>query len=102
VELLLAEGQLAAATRSNERFAQDARRLGLQLYEARSALLAGRIAVREGSSRRALDELRRAIELAEAVGAQREQADAWAELAAAELDPEAADRAAALRRGLGV
>jgi tetratricopeptide (TPR) repeat protein len=102
VELLLAEGQLAAAARSNERFAQDARRLGLQLYEARSALLAGRIAVREGADRRALDELRRAIELAEAVGAQREQAEAWAELAAAELDPDAADRAAALRHELGV
>jgi tetratricopeptide (TPR) repeat protein len=102
VELLLAEGRLDAAARSNERFAQDARRLGLQLYEARSALLAGKIAVRRGADRRALEELRQAIALAEAVGAQREQAEAWAEIASAGLDPAAADRAAALRRTLGV
>ena len=102
VEVMIAEGRLDAAARSNERFAQDARRLGLQLYGARSALLAGKIAVREGAEERARGELRRAVDLAEAIGAQREQADAWEELARSGLDPEAADRAAALWRELGV
>ena len=44
VQLMIAEGRLEAAARSNERFAQDAQRLGLQLYGARSALLSGKIA----------------------------------------------------------
>ena len=102
VTLHIAAGDLDAATRTNRRFAAESRRLGMQLFEARSALLAGRIALLQGDQSLAVEKLRRAIGLAEAMGAQREQADAWEMLADAGLDPAAPGRLEVLRRTLGV
>lgn len=102
VSLHIAAGDLDLASRANRQFASDSRRLGMQLFEARSALLAGRIALLQGDESSTIAELRRAIELAEAIGAQREQADAWELLADAGLDSVAPQRLEELRRSLGV
>ncbi len=102
VELLVAGGQFDDAARANQRFVREARRLGLQLFEARGAIFAGRLALREGDDAGAVDQLRSAIRLAEEVGALREQADAWEELVVTGLDPDAPERLAGVRRQLGV
>jgi class 3 adenylate cyclase/tetratricopeptide (TPR) repeat protein len=102
VTLHVARDDLDVATRANRRFAADARRLGMQLYEARSALLGGRIALRQHDDERFIVEVRRAIELAEAADARPEQAEAWFLLASTGLAPEARARANALADSLGV
>jgi class 3 adenylate cyclase/tetratricopeptide (TPR) repeat protein len=102
IALLVAAGDLVTAARSNRRLANEARELGMQLFEARSAILEGRIALLEGDRGRATAALRRAVGFAEAAGARPEQAEAWAVLASAGLDPGAAERSAALHSELGV
>ncbi len=102
VTLQVAEGEVDAAERANRRFAADARRKGMQLFEARSAILAGRIALARGRRGPAAVELGRAIALAESAGARPEQAEAWTLLADAGLDDGAATRAAELATALGV
>lgn len=98
VELLLAEGDLDGARRANGRFVSEARSLGLQLYEVRGATLAGRLAHLEGDDVRAVGELRRAVDLADAVGARQELSDALDELATTHADAEAASRLDGLER----
>ncbi len=102
VTLRVAEGDLDAAERANRRFVADARRMGMQLFEARGAILAGRIALARGRRGPAAAELGRAIALAESAGARAEQAEAWTLLADAGLDDSAAARAAELAEALGV
>jgi tetratricopeptide (TPR) repeat protein len=102
VVLHVVEGELTDAARVNRRLASEAHALGMQLFEARSSILDGRIALLEGDRERGEAALRHAVRVAESVGARQEQAEALAELASAGLEPTARERADQLLADLGV